>query len=257
MIHNPVIDSMMQRKSIRKYTNQKLSDEIIETIVRAGQQAPFAAQLCSLILTRKEKIPFGAPLLFTICVDYYRLEKIMQKRNWDTVTNDLSLLVFGMQDASLMGENMVIAAESLGLGSCYLGGAPYQAGKLAEKYKLPKHVFPLVQLVIGYPDENPPTRPRYPLDFTLFEDEYPEITDDKMAEAMKVMDEGYRSQNYYKNLDAIIPLETDRKETFDYSNYGWTEHMGRKWGQWFGSPKDILAEFEKCGFYLTKENKPK
>lgn len=257
MIHNSVIDAMMARKSIRKFTDQVPSDELIETIVRAGQQAPFAAQLSSLILTRKGKIPFGAQLLFTICVDYYRLEKIMEKRNWKTVTNDLSLLVFGMQDASLMGENMVIAAESLGLGSCYLGMAPYVAGKLAQKHKLPKHVFPLVQLVIGYPDENPPPRPRYPLDFVMFEDEYPEITDEKMAEAMAVMDEGYRSQDYYKNLDAKIPLEVEREETFDYSNYGWTEHMGRKWGQWFGSPRDLLAEFEKCGFYLTKENKPK
>ena len=256
MIHNPVIDIMMARKSIRKYTDQVPSDEVIETIVRAGQQAPFAAQLSSLILTRKGKIPFGAPLLFTICVDYYRLEIIMQKRNWKTVTSDLSLLVFGMQDASLMGENMVIAAESLGLGSCYLGGAPYQAGKLAKKHKLPKHVFPLVQLVIGYPDENPPPRPRYPIDFTMFEDEYPEITDKKMTEAMRIMDDGYRSQDYYKKLDAKIPLEVEKEETFDYSNYSWTEHMGRKWGQWFGSPRDILAEFEKCGFCLTKENKP-
>jgi len=119
-----------------------------------------------------------------------------------------------------------------------------------------------VQLVIGYPDEAPRPRPRYPLDFALFEDEYPEITDEKMSEAMQVMDDGYRSQNYYKNLDAIIPLEVDREETFDYSNYGWTEHgwtehMSRKWGQWFGSPKNILTEFEKCGFYLTKANKTK
>ncbi|MCP4706782.1 MAG: hypothetical protein GY865_19465, partial [candidate division Zixibacteria bacterium] len=231
MIHNPVIDAMMARKSIRKYTDQKPSDEVIETIVKAGQQAPFAGQLCSMILTRNEKLPFKAPLMFTICVDYYRLEKIMEKRNWKTVTNDLSLLVFGMQDASLMGENMVIAAESLGLGSCYLGMAPYVAGKLSKKHKLPKHVWPMVQLVIGYPDENPPPRPRYPLDFSMFEDEYPEITDEKMAEAMKVMDEGYRSQNYYKSMNAKIPIEVEKEETFDYSNYSWTEHMSRKWGQ--------------------------
>ena len=248
---------MLARKSIRKYTKEKLSSETIKTIVRAGQQAPFAAQLCSLILTRKGKIPFGAPVLFTICVDYYRLERIMQKRNWKTVTNDLSLLVFGIQDASLVGENMVMAAESLGLGSCYLGGAPYMAGRLAKKYKLPKHVFPLVQLVIGYPSEDPPPRPRYPIEFTMFEDVYPTLSEKQIKEAMKIMDDGYRAQDYYKNLDAKIPLESDRKETFDYTNYGWTEHMGRKWGQWFNSPKDILAEFEKCGFYLTRENEPK
>lgn len=254
MIQDPIIDAMLARKSIRKYTDEMPSDEIIETIVRAGQQAPFAAQLCSLILTRKGKIPFGAPLLFTICVDFHRLELIMKRRQWKTVTNDLSILIFGIQDASLMGENMVMAAESLGLGSCYLGGAPYMAGKLSKKYNLPKRVFPLVQLTVGYPAENPPPRPRYPIEFTLFEDRYPDLSDEMITKAMQVMDNGYRAQNYYKNLNAKIPLEIDRDETFDYSNYGWTEHMGRKWGQWFGSPKDIIAEFEKCGFYLAGDN---
>ena len=74
------------------------------------------------------------------------------------VTNDLSLLLFGIQDAALMAENMVIAAESLGLGSCFLGAAPYIAAEIIKEYKLPQRVFPLVQLAIGYPAENPPPR---------------------------------------------------------------------------------------------------
>jgi nitroreductase len=54
VLTNPVIESMLNRKSVRKYTEQKPTDEVIETVVRAGQQAPFAAQLCSLLLTRKK-----------------------------------------------------------------------------------------------------------------------------------------------------------------------------------------------------------
>ena len=42
MLHNKVIDTMMKRHSVRKYTDQQPDDEVIETIVRAGQQAPFA-----------------------------------------------------------------------------------------------------------------------------------------------------------------------------------------------------------------------
>ena len=61
MLSNPVIEAMLKRKSVRKYTAEKPTDEAIETVVRAGQQAPFASQLCSLLLTRK-KAPFGAPL---------------------------------------------------------------------------------------------------------------------------------------------------------------------------------------------------
>src|SRR5512139_3925315 len=116
---NAVIDTMMNRKSIRKYTDQMPTEEVLEGVIRAGQQAPFAAQLCSVLLTRGKGVPFGAALLFTICVDIHRMELIMAKRNWKTKTNDLSLLFFGIQDASLMAENMVIAAESFGMGSCF------------------------------------------------------------------------------------------------------------------------------------------
>ena len=94
MIANLLIETMLKRKSIRKYTDQKPSDDVIQAVVQAGQQAPFSAQFCSLLLTRKEGIPFGAPLLFTICVDLQRMELIMSKRNWKTVTNDLSVLFF-------------------------------------------------------------------------------------------------------------------------------------------------------------------
>jgi len=164
-MNNPVIETLLNRKSIRHYTDESPPDEIVMAIVRAGQQAPFASQLYSLLLSRKERKrhPFKAPLLFTICVDCHKLELFMTRRNWQVVTNDLSLLLFGIQDASLMAENMVIAAESLGLGSCFLGMVPYKAEKIVQEYKLPKRVFPLVQMVMGYPAENPPPRPRYPM----------------------------------------------------------------------------------------------
>ena len=114
-MNNPVIDSMLNRKSVRKYTKQQPTDEVIESVVRAGQQAPFAAQLYSLLLNRKKRNPFGAPLLFVICVDMHKLELIMARRGWKTVSNNLSMLLFGIQDAAYMAENMVMAAESLGM----------------------------------------------------------------------------------------------------------------------------------------------
>ena len=77
MIENPVIQAMLNRKSVRKYKKDQPSDEVVETVARAGQQAPFASQLYSILLTRKKKAPFGAPLWFTICVDLYKLERFM------------------------------------------------------------------------------------------------------------------------------------------------------------------------------------
>jgi len=252
MKKNLVIQTMLEHKSIRKYTDETPSDEVIETIVRAGQQAPFASQYYSVLLSRnKKRNPFKAPLLFTICVDSHKFELIMAERNWKKVTNDLTLLFFGIQDAALMAENMVIAARSLGLGSCFLGSAMYRADKIAEEYQLPKRVFPLVQLAMGYPAEDPPQRPRYPMEFTLFEDKYPQLDEETVSKAMKQMDEGYLAQDYYRKMKAKISLEGDRKETFTYDNYSWTEHICRKWGQWHPEPKELLEQLEKRGFYIT------
>jgi nitroreductase len=251
MIHNAVIDQMMNRKSIRRYTPEQPSDEVIETIVRAGQQAPFGYQLGSLLLSREaDKNPFHAPLYFTVCVDAQRFERIMARRGREMASNDLSLLVIGIQDASLMAENMVIAAESLGLGSCFLGAAPYWSKQIIQQYKLPPRVFPLVGLAMGYPASNPPTRPRYPLEFTLFENEYPEFDDETLSRAMQVMDEGYLAQDYYRKANYIIPLGKEREETYTFDNYSWTEHISRKLGLWQHSPRAILAAFKRCGFKL-------
>jgi len=253
---NPVLQTLLNRKSIRKYKKEMPADEVIAAVVRAGQQAPFAAQLGSVLLTRKGKLPFGAPLLFTICVDAHRLERFMARRGWKRVANDLSLLLLGIQDAALMAENMVIAAESLGLGSVFLGGAPYYADKIIDQYKLPPKVFPLVQLAMGYPAEDPPPRPRFPLEFALFEDHYPELTDEMVDGAMAVMDEGYLAQEYYRRARFKVPLEGERKETYTFKTYSWTEHMGRKWGQWYPSPDDLLEQFARCGFHLPGGEDP-
>ena len=248
---NPVIKTLLEHKSIRKYTDTMPSDVVITTIVRAGQQAPFASQYYSVLLSRDLKHnPFHAPLLFTICIDSHKFELIMAKRNWKLVTNDLSLLLFGIQDAALMAENMVIAARSLGLGSCFLGRAPFIATQIAEEYQLPVRVFPLVQLAMGYPAEDPSPRPRYPIDFVLFENNYPKLDEDTVAEAMRQMDEGYLAQDYYRKLKAKIPLQ-DRKETFTLENYSWTEHICRKWGQWHPDAKPLIEQFTKRGFHIA------
>ena len=256
MLSNPVIDAIMCRKSIRRYTQEQPTDEVIHTIVRVGQQAPFAAQLGSLLLKRDlNKNPFKAPLLFTICVDVYRMEAVMSARGWQREMSDIGVLLLGVQDAAYMAENMVIAAESLGLGSCYLGAAPYYADRIIEEYDLPEKVFPLVQLTMGYPAEDTPPRPRYPLEFTLFEDRYPRFGPDQVARAMKEMDEGYLSQDYYRNLNAKIPLSKGREETLTFDDYSWTEHISRKLGQWGKDPHELLAPLAKCGFVVTPEQK--
>ncbi len=144
---------------------------------------------------------------------------------------------------------MVTAAESLGMGSCFLGMTSYKAIKIQKEYALPQRVFPLVELVMGYPNEDFPPRPRYPLEYTLFEDHYPEMTDEMITRAMQSMDDGYMAQGYYIKQKAKIELEIDGKEeAFTYDDYSWTEHMSRKWGQWLENPDELLKQLAACGF---------
>ena len=170
------------------------------------------------------------------------------------ITNDFFILTLGIQDASLMGQNMVIAAESLGLGSCYIGRIPYEAEPIAKQYKLPKRVFPLVQLVMGYPAETPSPRPRYPLDFTLFEDEYPKLSEAEIDKAMQIMDDGYLSQDYYRKAGLMLELKGGKEETFNFDTYSWTEHISRKWGQWLESSDILQKQFEKRGFKIPNHS---
>ncbi len=252
MIVNSIIEIILNRKSIRRYREELPSDEIIGTIVRAGQQAPFATQAYSLLISRKQaRNPFRAPLLFTICVDLHKLELTLRRRGWRLNTNDLALLLFVTQDACLAAENMVIAAESLGLGSCFIGGTFYSVERIVRDYQLPERVFPILQLVMGYPAESPKPRPRYPSEFVLFENRYPEL-EEIVDKALNEMDAGFAAQDYYRTENiGIIPLE-NRKETFTFDNYVWSEHIARKWGQWHPSPRDVLEPLNKCGFHITE-----
>lgn len=256
MITNQTIETLMNRRSVRKYTDRKLSKEELETIVRTGQQAPFASQLYSVLYSTEGPIAFKAPIWFVICVDAHKLERFMKLRGWEIVTNDLSLLLLGMQDAAYMAENMVIVAESLGIGSCFLGEGSLNASRiraLSKRFALPKRVFPMVELVMGYPDEDFATRPRYPLAFTLFENKYPELSDEDVTKAMEAMDDGYLHQGYYSKQNVKIQVEDGRRDDYTFDNYSWTEHISRKWGQWAKSPNELLDALNERGFSLFKD----
>ncbi len=246
-----IIDIMIHRKSIRKYTDQAIEQDILDSLLKASVSAPFAGQTYSILMKRdRKKNPFSAPLFFIFCVDSYKMEKIMEKRGWKMRSNDISFMLLGIQDAAYAAENMVIAAESFGMGSCYHGWIPSIAERIKEAYKLPDRVFPLVGLTVGYPAENPPTRPRFPIEFTVFEDKYSELTDEMIDKAMQVMDDGYLAQDYYRKANYMVKLEEGMEETFTFENYSWTEHISRKYGLWHGDINEILEQLKACGFAL-------
>lgn len=246
------------RRSIRLFLDRPVPDEVLEQILKAGFRAPFAAQLCSIVYTRDQKImqefrnlgvyPTTQVLIFFL-IDLSRHEKIMKQRGHTYDFDDTFALWLGLQDVSLVIENLILAAEALGLGSVLLGAAPHFADHIVDIFNIPARVFPVVGLCLGYPDpsEHTETRPRYPLSFSAFKNRYPEFSKEEIQAAMKVMDEGYLAQNYYRERNAKIPLKKG-KDTIDYDNYSWCEHISRKFinGGW--SPISLLEILRNHGF---------
>lgn len=262
---NPVLDAIMNRATVRRFTDQPVSDEVIETIVRAGQQAPFTGQMYSIIVVRDKarreeltrffgRLPAAGQVFMLICLDLRKLEKFVAAKGRHNRASDMALMVLGTQDVALFGMNLTLAADSLGLGSVFLGGAPFFAAEFAEMFQLPPRVFPIVGLVLGYPAERPAPRPRIPQRYALHWEEYHELSDTDVADALAVMDAGLLREGYYSRLKAKIQLRDGGEDKVSYDEYGWGEHVSRKYGQdseWSGL--DLVGLLRERGIDLNRK----
>lgn len=237
-----VIDTLMNRASIRRFEDREVEDILIEQIVRAGQQAPFTGQMYSVIATKDPqkkaevakylgKLPLVGSVFMLVCVDFARLEKFIEVKSRENSFDDYWMSILGIQDASYFAQNMVIAAEGLGLGSVFLGSAPWITPQLKELFQIPPRVMPLVGFVLGYPAENPKPRPRIPTKHVLHWDRYQSMSQQEAEEALQVMDAGLIREGYYLQLQGKIRLKSQTSDPLDYDQYGWGEHISRKFGQ--------------------------
>ncbi len=244
MSDNQVLDVLMSRCSIRRFQDRPVPDDQVHTIVQAGQRAPAAGEFCSIVWVkspekRKEletllpSFPLckNAPVALIICVDFDKVEKVVRLGGREMRRHDgLMLFLVGVQDAALVAENITIAAESLGLGSVLQGGVARVMEGLAPLLNLPVGVFPLVGLCLGYPAEDPPVRPRMPLEYFLFEDEYCELNGDDVDRLVEHMDRGRLEERYYEKYSGRIQIPPEDERPLIKGRYGWAEHYSRKWG---------------------------
>ncbi|MBY8998165.1 MAG: nitroreductase family protein [Candidatus Thorarchaeota archaeon] len=259
MTDNIVLDTINNRRSIREYLDKQVSDEVLSQILEAGFRAPFAAQLCSVIYTRsREKMKKAgvnvyptAPIHMIYFIDLVRLEKIMKHLGYEYGYDDMMAIWLGMQDVVLMIENLTIAAESLGLGSVLYGLAPIRADSIAKTFNVPKRVFPVVGMSVGYPDpvEETVIRPRFPLEMAAFEDEYRNHTDEDIKICMKGMDEGFIAQGYYIKAKTKVDL-VDQEDTIGFDKYSWSEHISRKFRSAFKRGDPLIDILRRHGFDL-------
>lgn len=172
------------------------------------------------------------------CLDFRKLERFIAYKGRENRANDVAMLFLGIQDVSYAAMNFVMAAESLGLGTCFFGGAPMIEPLLSRMFKLPDRVYPLVGMVVGYPAKKPSPRPRIPTSCVLYRDEYHDLSADEVKSAMDIMDAGLLREGYYRNLGAKIAKPEDGEDTVGYDTYGWSEHISRKYAR--QDPSDRL-----------------
>lgn len=187
------MQTIRSHRSIRKYKDKPVPKEILDQIIEAAIRTSTTGnmQVYSIIVTQDKekkaelhKLHFGqdmilqAPLLLTFNADFNRFNKwCLQRKAEPGYDNFLSFFTAAI-DALIAAQNATIAAESLGLGVCYLGTTTYQAGKLVEFFDLPKGVVPVTTLVVGYPDENPDLVDRLPAEAIVHYEKYTDYTEE-------------------------------------------------------------------------------
>jgi FMN reductase (NADPH) len=185
---NPTIDTILAHRSIRKYTPDPIPQEHIHTAMIAGQAAATSSAVqpyCILHITDNDKRQQIADLagpqqkvrdcgsFFVICADL-RKHMLITQRAGNNYKTGLEAFLVGAVDASLFAQNFTLALESLGYGTCYIGGIRNDLPKLNNILNLPQGVLPLYGLCAGTPDESPSHRPRLAPQAMLFENEYPD-----------------------------------------------------------------------------------
>lgn len=205
-----------QRRSTRKFRNKAIPEDLIIRIIETGQRAPTAGELYSVIWVRdkvqKEGLPYerkNAEILI-VCADFKRLHNLLKYQDEKMMEMESWLFIWGLIDTGLFMQNMIMAAEALGLGSVIMGGIAAEMKKVCDILMIPKYVIPIAGLAIGYPSENPPVRPRLNHRQVLHIDRYQEpVIEDLMANIKKI-EISRQNEQYYKKYGK-------RSDDTDYS----------------------------------------
>ncbi len=192
---NETINLLKNHRSIRKFKDQPLSKEQVETIVSAAQSASTSnfiqaysiigvsdqnkkSQIAELAGGQSSVENSGYFLVF--CADYHRhkMAADMDGANIDSNLESMETFMIALIDTALAAQNAAIAAESMNLGICFIGGIRNNIAKVSELLKLPDRVIPIFGMAIGYPADESDLKPRLPLKAVFHENEY----EDKQAE---------------------------------------------------------------------------
>lgn len=231
---NKILESLYQRKSCRVFTDEPVLDASKQELINAAMQAPTAGNmhLYSIIDITDQAIKdqlaescdhqafiAKAPLVFVFCADYHRAWTGMQTFiAKEARIPEVGDMVLSMSDALICAQNMVVAAQVLGLGSCYIGDILENYEFHKDLLKLPTAVWPVCMLVLGYPTQHQLDRikpKRFESDFVVHSNHYQPLDtlhhQAHIHNHLKDHSKALSELDYYKDL-------YERKYTSDFTN---------------------------------------
>ena len=183
------LKSILSRRSIRKFLNKPISKELLYLILAAAQSAPSKSNLqqYSILVIQDQNIKneisnligntkwaLTAPIFFLYLADIRRNIKITNYRGYDHKNNNVDTFMNGVIDAALSMQSTICASESLGLGVCPISMIRNIIEDVKVICKLPKGVFPIAGLAIGWPDQKSKVSIRLSQDIVIHFDKYDE-----------------------------------------------------------------------------------
>ncbi|ONI37908.1 hypothetical protein AN639_01060 [Candidatus Epulonipiscium fishelsonii] len=224
-----IIQSLYNRKSVREFTNQDVAPQIKEELLKATVQAPTAGNqmMYSIIDVTdprlKEQLakscdnqPFiaTAPLVFIFVADHTRWHRSFNIAGANPREIGVGDLFLSITDTAIAAQNMVVAAEAMGLGSCYIGDILEQCELHRELLNLPEKSVPVCMLVIGYPTEKQKNRTkpaRFDIKYIVGENSYPHLSDVELISCYT------DRENSTKSFDEYMKAFCKRKFNSEFS----------------------------------------
>ncbi|WP_295989337.1 nitroreductase family protein [uncultured Alistipes sp.] len=223
---------LLKHRSIRKFRPAPVPAEVMRGVLEAAVRASTCGnmQLYSLVVTcdealRRRLAPCHfnqpmvteAPCLVTVCADVHRFSMWCEQRDAEPAFDNFEWFLNAATDALLAAQNLAVAAETQGLGICFLGTTLYTARDIARILDLPKGVIPLTTVVVGYPDEDPGLTDRLPLEAVVHYEKYTDYTAAEIDELWAEREESELTQrllaeNGLPNLAQIFTRNRYRRE---------------------------------------------
>lgn len=224
------MESLNKRRSIRKYTDKEVNNEMLTRLLRESERTQTMGnlQLYSVVVTRSEEkkrqlapahfnqpMVTGAPVVLTFCADFRRTSRWAEERKAVPGYDNFLSFINAASDALLYTQTFCNLADEEGLGYCYLGTTVYMPQLIIDVLELPRLVMPIATITLGWPDENPPLSDRLPVESIIHEETYRDYTPELIDRFYNEKESLPENKEFVKinNKETLAQIFTDIRYT--------------------------------------------